>query len=622
VQDVHNVADLVRRAAAGDGANRTALCWHDRRLTWAELDAQVDAVAAALGGLAVAAAGDAAAVTTNAVTTNATTTSAVTTSAATAGEPAAGDAVATDPATGGQPASGAQPAPAESSVPAGSSARPHGPRLAVALPNVMEFATTYFGALRAGFVVVPVNPGFTARELRHVIADSGASVLVGTPAVLDALGAEAPAVLRYRYSLGDGYGRGEGAEATGGGDGRRPYRELLAAPSAAGSPVPARGGGEDLAVLVYTSGTSGTPKGAMLSHRALLANHEQLAAIEPAPIGPDDVVLLTLPLFHSYGLNAGLGAVAYHGACGVLVERFDPADTLVQIARHKVTAVIGVPPMFVAWSLMGGGLARGFATVRTIVSGASPLDTDTARRFSEIAGAPIHEGYGLTETAPVLTTTLGNPTPKIGSIGRPLPYAEVRLQDSAGGAVAVPSIAPASGQPVPDDEPDDEDDDEYYDYDSPGSPGTDPGEIVARGPNLFSGYWPDGRDGPDADGWWATGDVAYADEDGDLFLVDRLGELILVSGFNVYPHEVELVLAAHPSVVEAAAVGVPHPYTGQAVKAYVVREPGTQVTAEELITHCERNLARFKCPTAIEFIAELPKTATGKVRKGALGALP
>ena len=162
--------------------------------------------------------------------------------------------------------------------------------------------------------------------------------------------------------------------------------------------------------------------------------------------------------------------------------------------------------------------------------------------------------------------------------------------------------------------------DDDFDDDAGDAPGTDPGEIVVRGANLFSGYWPTGEGGPDADGWWATGDVAYADADGDLFLVDRLGDLILVSGFNVYPHEVELVLMAHPAVVEAAVVGIPDPTTGQAVRAYVVAAEGGSVPLEELRAHCERNLARFKQPTEIEFVAELPHSAIGKVRKGSLRA--
>jgi long-chain acyl-CoA synthetase len=196
----------------------------------------------------------------------------------------------------------------------------------------------------------------------------------------------------------------------------------------------------------------------------------------------------------------------------------------------------------------------------------------------------------------VLTSTLMSPVGKRASIGRPIPGVSLRLVSATGEDIDL-----------------DADD---FDDDAPGSPGTDPGEIVVCGANLFSGYWPDGRDGPDPSGWWATGDVAYADADGDLFLVDRLRELILVSGFNVYPYEVERVLQAHPAVVEAAVVGEPHPYTGQTVKAFVVtRSP---VTVEELIAHCERNLARFKCPTAMEFRPSLPHSATGKVRKAAL----
>jgi long-chain acyl-CoA synthetase len=442
-------------------------------------------------------------------------------------------------------------------------------RVAVALPNVEEFAFTLFGALRAGLVAVPVNPGYTARELRHVLADSGAAVLVGTPEVV--------------------------ADA-----GPVPHAYTMKPPVADGPPVDEPPGGEDLAMLLYTSGTEGSPKGAMLSHRALIANHAQLARIEPPVVGPDDTVLLALPLYHSYGLNTGLGAVVYHGARGVLIDQFDPAHALELIARHQVTVVVGVPPMYTAWGLLASQRPRvgeTMASVRLAVCGAAPLEPSTAARFTEATRHPVFAGYGLTETAPVLTSTLASPVPKAGSIGRPIPGVELRLV----------------GQ-------DEIEFDEGWGPESPDSAGSDPGEIMVRGPNLFSGYWPDGRDGPDADGWWSTGDVAYADADSDLFLVDRLAELILVSGFNVYPREVELVLESHPGVAEAAAMGAPHPYTGQTVKAYVVRAAGSELTAGELMRHCEGQLARFKCPTAVEFVAELPHLPTGKIRKAALRA--
>jgi long-chain acyl-CoA synthetase len=347
----------------------------------------------------------------------------------------------------------------------------------------------------------------------------------------------------------------------------------------------------------------------MLSHRALIANHRQLAAVEPAIIRSGDVVLLALPLFHAFGLNSALGAIAWHGACGVLIDSFDPRATLAVISRHQVSVLAAVPQMYAAWATVPD-LGERVASVRVAVSGAAPLDQVAARRFLDVTSKPIFEGYGLTETAPVVTTALASPVPKAGSIGRPIPEMEIKLV--AGDGAEIARVGP-DGLLY-----EDEYDDDFDDV-AGGVPGTDPGEIVVRGPNLFSGYWPDGHGGPDAEGWWATGDVAYADVDGDLFLVDRLGELIIVSGFNVYPHEVELVLAAFPGVAEAAVVPMPDPTTGQAVRAYVVRAADGTVTEQDLAVHCARNLARFKCPAMIEFVPELPHTATGKVVKGSLG---
>jgi long-chain acyl-CoA synthetase len=285
-------------------------------------------------------------------------------------------------------------------------------------------------------------------------------------------------------------------------------------------------------------------------------------------------------------LNGALGMVAKHGATGVLVERFDPVATLEEIRRHHVTNVVGAPPMWVAWSLLPD-VGDAFTSVRLALSGAAPLAADVLQRVLDVTGHHVFEGYGLTETAPVLTSTLMSEVPKGSSIGRPVPGVELRLVD-------------LGGQPVED---------------------GDPGEIVVRGPNLFSGYWPDGADGPDEDGWFATGDVAVLDEDGDLHLVDRRRELILVSGFNVYPREVEDVIATHPEVDEVAVLGIPHPYTGQSVKALVVRTPGSSLTADAVIAHAAASLARFKCPTVVEMVDELPHTATGKVSKGQLREL-
>ncbi|MCO1598847.1 AMP-binding protein [Micromonospora sp. RHAY321] len=453
------------------------------------------------------------------------------------------------------------------------------PRVALALPNSPDFVVGWLGALRAGLIAVPVNPGFTAPELRHVLADSGASVLIGTDRVRE-LVAEVAAELPALAAV----------------------HETPPGP-AADTPAPALAhrGGDDLAVLLYTSGTEGRPKGAMLSHRALLANHEQVDRIEPPVVGPEDTVLLALPLFHAYGLNSGLGAVVNHGATGVLLDELGPTAGLDEIARHRVSVLVGVPSMFLAWA-GADGVRAATASVRVAVCGAAPLEPAVAARFTEASGHPVHVGYGLTETAPVLTSTLVGRVAKPGSIGRPLPGVRLRLVGADGADLWRDGLA------VPEDDPDELDISDV-------APGTDPGQVVVCGPNLFSGYWPDGRDGPDGDGWWGTGDIAYADEDGDLFLVDRLGELILVNGFNVYPHEVELVLAGHPGVAESAVLGVPHPRTGETVRAYVVPTPGRPVTGEDLLAHCARNLARFKCPTAVEFVDALPHSAIGKVRK-------
>ena len=464
------------------------------------------------------------------------------------------------------------------------------PTIALCLSNVPEFAYALFGVLRAGFVAVLINPTLTAREVHHQLADSGAQVLITDGAVLARLDPDRPRP-QHTYTVDNG--------------GARPFADLLR--GAATTPEPS--GGEDLAVLLYTSGTAGAPRAAMLTHRALIANHRQVEQVEPPVVTAGDRMLLALPLFHAFGLNAGLGAIAWHGATGVLVDRFDPAESLKVIADERVTVITGVPQMYAAWAAQPG-VATAFAEVRLAISGAAPLGAPAARRFQAASGRRLFDGYGLTETAPVVATALASPTPKDGSVGRPVPGVEVKLVDRATGEVVGLVTSDGLVGVHPDD----------FDDDAGGVPGTDPGEIVVRGANLFSGYWPDGVDGPDPDGWWPTGDVAYADVDGDLFLVDRLGELIIVNGFNVYPHEIELVLAAHPSVLEAAVVGVPSEQTGEAVKAYVVPGPDAPPgLADELRLHCERNLARFKCPAVIEIVPALERSATGKIRKGVLG---
>jgi long-chain acyl-CoA synthetase len=446
---------------------------------------------------------------------------------------------------------------------------PRGARVAVQLPNGTAWLRAALGALRAGLVVVPVNTAYTDPELAHVLGDSGASLLVTAQ-----------------------------------------EREPVAGvPVAAGPPEddgPPPEVAEDAgarAFLCYTSGTTGRPRGAVLTSAALRANQLQCLSMDPPPVRADDRVLLVLPLFHVYGLNAGFGLVAATGACAVLEPVFDPRDSLRLMAEEEVTAVPGAPPMYSAWLAVADAagtdavLRRAFAAVRVASSGAAPLPPEIWTAMRERAAVTVWEGYGLTEAGPVVASTLATGRAKPSCIGGPLPGVEVALRDTAaddGGDPPQPGI----------DDPDE-----------------GPGEMWVRGPNLFSGYWPDGADGPDADGWLATGDLAYRDADGDLHLADRRSDLVLVSGFNVYPAEVERVLDAHPGVRESAVVGVPDRRTGAAVRAVVVRRPGAEVTADELREHAAASLARYKVPTSVYFLDHLPHSLTGKVSRARLREL-
>jgi long-chain acyl-CoA synthetase len=341
---------------------------------------------------------------------------------------------------------------------------------------------------------------------------------------------------------------------------------------------------ESLAVLLYTSGTSATPRGAMLTHRALLANIDQTAATSPPPVGPDDVVLGVLPLFHVYGLNAVLGQVLRHGATLAIGKRLGPDETLGLVETAAVTCVPVAPAVVAAWASRDD-VGHRLSSVTTVLSGAAPLAEDVVARFESRTGLRVEQGYGLTEAAPVVTSTLGTGIRKPGSSGRPVPGVEVRVSDADGNDVHI----------------------------------DDPGEIWVRGKNLFSGYWPDGERAP-VDGWLRTGDVGFLDSDGDLFIVDRLDELVSVSGFNVYPAEIENIVLGLDEVAECAVIGVRDLPADQSVVAYVVPTPGTDSTGleETVIAHCRERLARFKVPTAVRVVARLPHSATGKVAKGRL----
>jgi long-chain acyl-CoA synthetase len=408
-----------------------------------------------------------------------------------------------------------------------------GDRVALQLPTGLTFVRYYLAASRAGLDAVPLNPGYTDPERDFALTDSGARALITDSGV----------------QLLDG---GQSDESS----------------------------GERLAVLLYTSGTSGRPKGAMLTDRALLANLDQLAALDPPAITASDRVFVPIPLFHIFGLTCGLGAALHAGATVVLHAEFDAAATLEAMARERVTAVVGVPSMFAAWS-SDPQFRAGFATVRFAVSGSAPLSASVLARFTD-AGLALYQGYGLTEAAPAITANWSaTQSPKPGSVGRPLPGVEIELRD-------------ADGDPIED---------------------GDAGELFVRGANLFSGYWPDGADGPDRDGWFATTDIAALDDEGQLTLIGRTTDLVIVSGFNVYPAEVEGVLRAIDGIDEVAVVGVSDEQTGEAIVAYIVASPGVTLDVAEVLAIAARSLARFKLPRVVEFVDALPHTITGKVMK-------
>jgi len=442
-----------------------------------------------------------------------------------------------------------------------------GERVAILCGNSRYFVVSYLAIVGVGAVAVPLNPTSPPPELAREITAVGAVAVVVEPVAAAAWSDIAEACPSVRVVVAADQSGIEGAVG---------LDELLAH-----TPVPVVDVEPDtLAVLIFTSGTAGSPRAAMLSHGNLLANHRQTRSAAAAMV-PGDVVFGVLPLNHIFGLNVVLGLALSRGATVLLIQRFDPATALETIRERSVTAIVGAPPMWVAWSQFADAPADAFASVRLAITGAAKMPEDGIRRLQERFGLSLAEGYGLTEASPSVTSSVGLPL-RPGSVGKVLAGMQVRLVDEDGDDV----------------------------------PAGDPGEIWVKGPNVFLGY----LDDPEAtakalteDGWLRTGDIAVTDAEGYLYLVDRAKDLIIVSGFNVYPAEVEDVLARHPGVEEVAVVGVAHPHTGEAVKAYVVQSPGVHLDEEQLIGYVKANLARYKAPSKILFVDELPRGLGGKL---------
>ncbi len=449
-----------------------------------------------------------------------------------------------------------------------------GDRVAVLCANNPPFVLSYLAVLGIGAVVVPLNPASPAPELeRELAAVETVAAIVGATGRGSWGDVDATKVPSIRTVIATAGHEIPGAVT---------FEDLVAADP---SPIVERDP-SDLAALLFTSGTAGSAKAAMLTHRNLLSNLEQLQNQPGRGLRADDVVLGVLPLFHIFGMNVVLGLTLYAGASVVLVERFDPSTALETITSRGVTVISGVPPMWTAWATLPEADASAFSSVRIASTGAAKMPEDLTRLFESRFHLELLEGYGLTEASPVVSASPPGES-RVGSIGLPLSDLEVRLVDSDGDDALA----------------------------------GDSGEIWVKGPNIFAGYWRDAEATSRAlttDGWLRTGDVAVADDDGYLYLVDRAKDLIIVSGFNVYPGEVEEVIAEYPGVDDVAVVGSPHPSTGEAVKAFVVTAPGSSHEEEAIIEHCRRSLARYKCPSKVMFVDELPKGWGGKVLRRAL----
>jgi long-chain acyl-CoA synthetase len=433
------------------------------------------------------------------------------------------------------------------------------------VPNVPEFTVAYFGILYAGATVVPLNVLLSGPEVTYHVQDSGARLLIAHPLFAD------PAT--------------KGAEGAGvevvwaGAEGSPNLSDLATA-----EPLPALRATEpeDTAVILYTSGTTGKPKGAELTHSNLLLN---CAVVVPrlVPLGPDDVALATLPLFHSFGQTCIQNAIIALGGTVTLLPRFTAEDALAVMERDRVTLFAGVPTMYFALLNHDGDREYDLSSLRHCLTGGAAMPVEVMKAFEERYPVQVLEGFGLSETSPVASfNMLGRPR-KPGSIGYPVWGVEMCIMDE-------------NDRPLPEGEP---------------------GEICIRGHNVMKGYWrrEDATKEAIRAGWFHSGDIGVRDPDGSYRIVDRLKDMIIRGGFNVYPREVEEVLYAHPAIVEAAVVGVPHDRHGEEVKAVVVLGPGQQLPSEELIAYTRERLAAYKYPRIVEFRDTLPKGPTGKILK-------
>ncbi|MGW1007544.1 long-chain-fatty-acid--CoA ligase [Streptomyces sp. NPDC002520] len=443
-----------------------------------------------------------------------------------------------------------------------------GDRVALMLPNMPEFVVLYYGILRAGGIVVPMNPLLKERETEYHLRDSGA-------------------VLLFEWHQAPGEGA-QGAAAAG-------VRHIPVEPAAFTAELArlephhevAPVSHDDVAVLLYTSGTTGRPKGAALTHAGLRHNTE-VNVVHVQRLTSEDVIVGCLPLFHIFGQTCTMNVAMYSGATLVLVPRFDPQTVLDAIARDRATVFEGVPTMYAALLQHPGAEDADVSTLRMCVSGGASLPVEVLHGFERRFGCMVLEGFGMSETSPVVSFNHPDRPRKAGSIGTPIRDVEVRLLDDDGKDVAEGEV----------------------------------GELAVRGPNVMKGYWnrPEETAAAVPDGWLRTGDLARRDEDGYLYIVDRKKDLLIRGGYNVYPREIEEVLHEHPAVALAAVLGVPDERLGEEVAAAVVLRAGSEASARELQEYVRERVAAYKYPRRVWLMDALPMGPSGKILKREISA--
>jgi long-chain acyl-CoA synthetase len=435
-----------------------------------------------------------------------------------------------------------------------------GDRVGMVLPNVLSFPIVFYGALLAGATVVPMNPLLKAREVEYYLRDSGSRLVVTGEQSAEPVTEAAGTVGIEAVTVGPA------------------MPDALLADEPLDAPVDRADG--DTAVILYTSGTTGQPKGAELTHAGLNSNARttQETLLESTP---DDVIMGCLPLFHVFGLTCSLNAGVLAGSSLTLIPRFDGGKALSVVERDGVTVFQGVPTMFSAMLHQPDAAERDMSSLRLCVSGGSAMPVEVMRSFEETFGCIVLEGYGLSETSPVASFNHPHAERKPGSIGTPIRGVEMRLVDDDGGDVAAGDV----------------------------------GEIAIRGENVMKGYWNRPEDTAKAipDGWFRSGDLARQDEDGYYFIVDRKKEMIIRGGYNVYPREIEEALYEHPAVAEAACIGISHPDLGEEVVAAVALKPGASADPAELQAFVKERVAAYKYPRHVWLVDALPKGPTGKI---------